>query len=179
MIPVDTTDNDKTPDEDIDSRPSKSQKKRDMLALQDMGEALVAMSAERLAKIDMPETLLDAIRAAQRITKHEARRRQMQYIGRLMRDTETVPIQAALDIVAGVSAAENARLHRLERLRTLLLENESSALDEITAAHPGADLQQLRQLRRNALKEQQQNKPPRAFREIFRILRELDGEANQ
>lgn len=169
MIPVDTLD-----DLDKPEPPSKSQKKRDMTALQNLGQQLVELSAERLAKIDMPDALRIALRDAQRFTKHEALRRQMQYIGRLMRTIDPAPFQAALDALAGVSAIENARQHRLERLRTQLLEDEAAALTEIAAAHPGADLQHLRQLRRNALKEQELAKPPRAFREIFRILRELE-----
>jgi len=153
---------------------SKSQRKRDSSALQDLGETLVDLPAERLAKIEMPDNLRLAVQDARRITKHEARRRQMQYIGKLMRSTDPEPIQAALDAIAGVSAAENQRMHRLERLRLKLLEDEPAALAEIVAAHPAADLQQLRQLRRNALKEQEQNRPPRAFREIYQFLKSLE-----
>ena len=156
-------------------RPSKSQKKRDMHELQDLGSALVELSAERLARIDMPDALRGAVREAQRISKHEARRRQMQYIGRLMRDVDAAPIRAALDALNGVSAAENARLHRLERLRERLLEDEA-VLAEIAAGFPGADLQRLRALRRNVLKEREQEKPLRSFRELFRALRELEDE---
>ncbi|MDD5177419.1 MAG: ribosome biogenesis factor YjgA [Sterolibacterium sp.] len=156
------------------SGPSKSQRKRDSTALQDLGEALAVLPSERLAKIEMPDNLREAIRDVQRITKHEARRRQMQYIGKLMRSTDPLPIQAALDAIAGVSAAENARMHRLERWRMQLLEDEASALAEILAVHPGVDTQQLRQLCRNARKEHEQNKPPRAFREIYRFLKLLE-----
>ncbi|MFN6960938.1 MAG: ribosome biogenesis factor YjgA, partial [Rhodocyclaceae bacterium] len=102
----------------------------------------------------------------------EARRRQLQYIGRLMRNLDAEPIRAALDDIKGVSAAANARQHALERLRARFLADEKT-IEEIAAAHPAADLQRLRQLRRNALKEQQMGKPPRAFRELFRTLREL------
>lgn len=155
--------------------PSKSQRKRDMHALQDLGEELVRLSAEQIGRIAMPDELRDAVAEARRITKHEARRRQMQYIGRLMRDADPEPIREALDVLAGNSAAETARQHRIERLRAQLLEDEG-ILGRIAHDHPGADLQRLRQLRRNALKEQEQGKPPRAFRELFRALREL-GEA--
>jgi ribosome-associated protein len=159
---------------DDPDRPSKSQRKRDSTALQDLGEALVDLPAERLAKIVMPDNLRTALQDAQRITKHEGRRRQMQYIGKLMRAVDPQPIQAALDALAGVSAAEKARMHRLENLRLRLLEDESPALAEIVAAHPGADLQQLRQLCRNARKEHEQRRPPRAFREIFHFLKSLE-----
>lgn len=165
--------------DDIDhlvARPSKSQKKRDSLALQDLGGELVDLSSIQLARIEMPDALRLAVREAQRITSNGAKRRQMQYIGRLMRDTDAAPIQAALDAIKGASVAAKAREQRLERLRGRLIENEQ-ALADITIAFPSADLQQLRQLRRNALKEQEGGKPPRAFREIFRLLRELDERA--
>jgi ribosome-associated protein len=161
------------PTDDDHDRPSKSQVKRQMQALQALGEQLVALNGERLAKIDIPDELRDAVRDAQRFTKHEARRRQLQYIGRLMRDVDAAPIQAALDEINGVSAAANARQHALERLRAQLMEDEA-VLGDIARRHPGADLQRLRQLRRNALKEQAGNKPPRAFRELFRALRSLE-----
>jgi ribosome-associated protein len=166
MIPVDTIEE--------DERPSKSQKKREMSALQVLGAQLIALPRERLTKIPMPDVLRLAIADAQRFTKHEARRRQLQYVGRLMRDIDPAPIKAALDALAGVSGAESARLHAIERLRTKLMENEAEALADIVARHPRADLQHLRQLRRNAVKEHEQTKPPRAYREIFRVLRELD-----
>ncbi len=156
------------------SRPSKSQRKRDSDALQSLGEELVALSAERLSKIDMSDNLRTALREAQRLTRHEARRRQMQYIGKLMRSEDPAPLRAALDVVHGVSAVANAYMHRLERLREHLLEDEAGALTEIIAAHPHADLQHLRQLRRNAIKEKEQNRPPRSFREIFQVLKSLD-----
>jgi ribosome-associated protein len=152
--------------------PSKSQRKRDMHALQDLGKRLVELSAERLERIAMPDELREAVSEARHITKHEARRRQMQYIGRLMREADPEPIRDALDALAGNSAAETARLHRVERLRQQLLEDET-VLSNIALDHPGADLQHLRQLRRNALKEQEQGKPPKAYRELFRALKAL------
>jgi ribosome-associated protein len=180
MLPAEDLNSGQDPnyDPDVDengySGPSKSQRKRESAALQDLGAELVALSKERLKKIDMPENLRDAILDAQRFTKHEARRRQMQFIGKLMRDVDATPLQQAIDEIKGVSDAANIRLQRLERLRLQLLENEN-VLGEIAQEHPGADLQRLRQLRRNALKEAEQKRPPRAFRELFRELRELEG----
>ncbi len=168
---MENIDNDSA-DELIWSGPSKSQKKRESTALQKMGAELVALSPERLKKIDMPEGLFDALRDAQRFTSNEARRRQMQYVGKLMRDVDTVPLQAALDEINGVSATATARQHRLERLRSRLLEDDA-VIGEIARDFPGADIQHLRQLRRNALREAELNKPPKAFRELFRELREL------
>jgi ribosome-associated protein len=160
------------PDAEIDQRPSKSAAKRAMSELQALGTELVGLSTDQLKKIDLPEDLRTAVRDAQRITQHEAHRRQLQYIGKLMRGIDDEPIRAALDEINGVSAAATARMHALERLRTRFLEDEK-VVGEIATAHPGADLQYLRQLRRNALKEQELGKPPRAFRELFRVLREL------
>ena len=156
--------------------PSKSQLKREMTALQELGEELVGLSRERLAKIDMPERLRDAILDAQRITKHEARRRQMQYIGKIMRDVDANPLREALDELKGLSAAANARQHHLENLRTRLMEDEA-AFGDLAREFPAADIQHLRQLRRNALREAEQGRPPRAYRELFRELRELGGNA--
>lgn len=159
---------------DLYDGPSKSSLKREMHALQDLGEQLVALSSERLAKVPMPEELFAAVRDAQRISKHGARRRQLQYIGKLMRHIDPAPIQSQLDAFNGVSKAEVARQHRLERLRNDLLDDDK-VLGRIADTWPGADLQHLRTLRRNALKEREQSKPPRAFREIFRVLRDLDA----
>ena len=152
--------------------PSKSQRKRESTALQDLGEELVALSKERLAKIDMPERLKDAILEAQRITAHEGRRRQMQFIGKLMRTAEVEPLQAAVDEVKGQSAATTARQHRLEALRTKLMADESG-FKQLAEDYPAADIQRLRQLRRNAIKEAELKKPPKSFRELFRELRDL------
>lgn len=159
---------------DLYDGPSKSSLKREMHALQDLGEQLVALSSDRLAKVPMPEELFAAVKDAQRISKHGARRRQLQYIGKLMRHIDPAPIQAQLDAFNGVSKAEVARQHRLERLRNELLDDDK-VLGRIAETWPGADLQHLRTLRRNALKEREQSKPPRAFREIFRVLRDLDA----
>ena len=140
--------------EDIDnapdeySGPSKSQLKREMTALQDLGAELASLSKERLAKIDMPERLRDALLEAQRMTRHEARRRQMQYVGKIMRDVDAVPLRAAMDEINGVSKAATIRQHQLERLRTRLMEDEA-VFSELARDYPGADIQHLRQLRRN------------------------------
>lgn len=155
--------------------PSKSQRKREMHQLQDLGERLVQLPAQRLAAIGLPEDLRRAVEEARRITKHEARRRQMQYIGRLMRGIDATPIRLAIAAVDGRSAAETASMHRLERLRLRLLRDEA-VLTELARDHPGADVQHLGQLRRNALKEQEQGKAPRSFRELFRALRDLEGQ---
>ena len=167
---------DDSDEQDLPERPSKSQKKRDAHALQALGKELVALSAEQLKRIDMPENLRIAIVEAQRTRSHEGLRRQMQYVGKVMRGVDTGPLTEALDVIRGLSAAAVAREHMLERMRERLMADEQ-VLGDIAAQWPGADLTRLRTLRRNALREREQNKPPRAFREIFRELRQLDNAA--
>ena len=154
---------------------SKTQRKQAMDDLQTLGEELAALSVDRIKKIDIPDFLRDAVREAQRMTRHdEAKRRQMQYIGKLMRNVDPEPIRAALALVRGESAGETAKLHRLERLRTEFLADEK-VLHEIATLYPAVDLQHLRSLRRSALKEQEQNKPPRNYRAIFQFLKDLES----
>ena len=163
-----------TPEEDL-AGPSKTQRKQQMEDLQTLGEELVALSTDRVKKIEIPENLRDAVREAQRMTRpDEAKRRQMQYIGKLMRNVDVEPIRTALALVRGESASETAKLHRLERLRSEFLADEK-VLHEIATLYPSIDLQHLRSLRRAALKEQEQNKPPRSYRAIFQLLKELEN----
>ncbi|HPI59594.1 ribosome biogenesis factor YjgA, partial [Zoogloea sp.] len=122
--------------------PSKSALKRESTALQDLGRELAELGKERLAKVPIDEDLRDAVKDYQRFTSHEARRRQLQFIGKLMRNVDPEPIRAALDAFKGVSATETAKMHRLEGLRTRLLEDEKT-LHDIAETYPGADLQQL------------------------------------
>ena len=158
---------------------SKTQRKQAMDELQTLGEELVELSSDRVKKIDIPESLRDAVKEAQRMPRHdEAKRRQMQYIGKLMRGVDVEPIRAALALVRRESASETAKLHRIERLRTELLTDEK-VLHEIATIYPSIDLQHLRSLRRAALKEQEQNKPPRSYRAIFQLLKELEGQEPQ
>ncbi len=152
---------------------SKTQKKREMHALQAIGSELVALSRDQLRRIALPESLRDAVEEAQRMSSFEAKRRQLQYIGKIMRTVEAEPIREALDALQGRSRAEVARQHHVESLRDRLLADEQATMAEIARQWPGADLQHLRVLRRNTLKERELGKPPRHFRELFRVLREL------
>lgn len=139
-----------------------------MVELQALGEDLVTLPSERLKKTaDLPDELRTAVLEAQRMQRQdEAKRRQMQYIGKLMRAIDAEPIRTAIAEARGDSAAETARLHRLERPRADLLADEG-VLHGIAERHPGADLQHLRTLRRATLKEQEQQKPPRNYRALF------------
>jgi ribosome-associated protein len=150
---------------------SKTRKKQAMHELQALGAALAALPDGSLASISLPDPLAQAVAEARRITSREGKRRQLQYIGRLMRDVDPEPIRAELDRIAGRSASEAARHRRLEQLRIRLLEDDE-ALTEFAREHPAANLQALRALIRNARREQLEDLPPRAFRELFRLLRE-------
>lgn len=161
-----------------DLLPSKTRRKQEMHALQDIGEQLVQLDLKRLAELGLPETLVDAILEARRMRKHEARRRQMQFIGKLMRDVDAAPILEKFDLWSGVTLQHTAWLHLLERWRNRLLTDEKS-FAELGQKYPSADLQHLRTLVRNAHKEKLANKPPRSFRALFHELQTVipDGGA--
>jgi ribosome-associated protein len=158
----------------VDTRPSKSQKKRDMTALQKLGEELVGYPAERLLRVEMPDALRQAVDEARNIRDHEGRRRQMQYIGRLMRDVDVAPIRAAIDAWAGASRDDAAALHALERWRERLIDDDGALTafaTEHTAALSPDTLQRLRNAIRMARKERAEARPPKHFRELFRLVR--------
>src|SRR5688572_21691737 len=145
-----------------------------MHELQALGAALAALSEAQLKAMALDEDLLAALLEAKRIKSHEAKRRQMQYIGRLMRDVDPSPIRSRLAELEGNSAQAAARHRRLEAWRERLL-GDDEALTAFAAEHPGADLQALRTLIRNARKEASLGRPPRAYRELFRILKEIES----
>ncbi len=159
-------------EEHFEEHKSKSQRKREVESLQDMGAELVALSRDRIKKMDLPDALREAILEAQRITSNGAIRRQMQYIGKLMRSVDPEPIQAQLSALKGESDAAKAEFHALERWRARLLEDDAAITDWV-ARHPETDAQHLRQLIRNARKEAELGKPPKSSRELFRVLREI------
>jgi len=156
-------------------RPSKSELKRQMNDLQKLGEQLVAEPRDRVKRVPMPEELRDAILMCQSITDHGGRRRQLQFVGKMMRkldEDEVAVIQRTIESWKGTSKAEAAALHALERRREKLL-SDDKALTQLLEEHPDLDVQHLRTLIRNARKEQAENKPPKAYREIFQILKDL------
>jgi ribosome-associated protein len=149
-----------------------------MHALQDIGEQLVGLNKDRLAQLNLPETLLDAVIEAKRLTGHEARRRQMQYLGKLMRSVDEEPIRAKLDEWNNVTRVQSAKFHLLERWRDRLLTDEK-ALSELVVEYARADIQQIRTLIRNAQKEAANGKPPKSSRALFKLLREMILEENK
>jgi ribosome-associated protein len=160
-------------------RPSKSQLKREMTALQKLGSELVEEARDRVKRIPMPEDVRDAILECQQIKDHEGRRRQLQYVGKKMRslnEEEVAVIQATIDSWKGASKSETAALHALERQRDKLLADDE-ALTLLLSRHPQVDGQHLRILIRNARKEVSENKPPKAYREIYQLLKSLQADA--
>ena len=153
-------------------RRSKTKAKEEVEALQELGKRLVGVGNDRLKKLDIPESLRDAVLEAKKITSHGALRRQMQYIGKLMRDVDTDPIQEMLDELDGISNKANARFHALEKLRDRLIEDES-VITTLKNDYPDLDVSALRTMRRNAIKEQAEQKPPKAYRAIFQLLKSL------
>lgn len=156
---------------------SKSQIKREMHELLALGAELLKLPKEQFAKIELPETLHDAIIEGRRITQHGAHKRHLQYIGKLMRNVDAEHIREQVDTLAGTSKQAAATLHHIERWRDDLLTEGDGALERLLTEFPSADRQYLRQLVRNAKKELTGNKPPKSARALFKYLRELLGES--
>ncbi|GGX76543.1 DUF615 domain-containing protein [Massilia dura] len=157
-------------------RPSKTELKRQSDALQALGNELVEQPRDRVKRVPMPDDVRDAILVCQTIKNHEGRRRQLQFVGKKMRtlsEEEVAIIQRTIEGWKGASKADTAALHALERRRDKLLADDQ-ALTVLLAEHQELDGQHLRTLIRNARKEQAENKPPKAYREIFQILKDLD-----
>ncbi|UCE31682.1 MAG: DUF615 domain-containing protein [Burkholderiales bacterium] len=158
-----------------EARPSKTRRKKDMHALQALGERLVGLSAAQLATVEVPESLREAIALAQRITSREGRRRQMQYIGRLMRDADAATIAAAIERIDRPHREAVLLDRAAEQWRERLLDDEG-ALAEFAAANRPDDLQALRNTLRMARREVGQGRHGRHFRELFRSVRAAVGQ---
>jgi ribosome-associated protein len=156
-----------------EQQPSKSQRKRDLDELRQLGHALLGFSDDALRQLQLPETLLEALRAAQKIRAHGALKRQLQYIGKLLREVDDAPIREAIELRNRQHIAHTREFHRLEALRDHLLTGEDAALAETLALFPLAERPLLRKLVRQARQEHDQKQQPRAARQLFRYLREL------
>ena len=152
--------------------PSKTQRKHEMHALQALGLALVEQDPARVAELGLPEPLADAISAARGIRAHEGRRRQLQYVGKLMREVDPAPIEAALARWAAGIPEDRERFAALERWRDELVVDEG-ALDRFVAAHANADRAALAGLIREVRAERARGGPPHRYRALFRALRAL------
>ncbi|MCW0376459.1 ribosome biogenesis factor YjgA [Xanthomonas sacchari] len=155
---------------------SRSQQRREALEVLSLGEKLVALTPAQLAKLPVPESLLPHIAETKRITSHIAHKRQLAFLAKQMRREDEAVLEAireAMDVNSDSARREVAAMHRVEDWRERLLAEGDTALAELLAEHPDADRQRLRQLVRNAKDERLKNKPPHAYRELFRELREM------
>lgn len=162
------------PDEDLG--PSKSELKRQMTERQKLAETLADFSLESLKTVPIEDSLRSALLETSKIKSFEGIRRHKQYLGKLMRsltNEELDAIKKQIEIIEGPGRVETTNLHRLERLRERLLSNDE-ILTEFISQYPDLDVQNLRALIRNARKEKELNRPPKSYREIFQILREIE-----
>ena len=155
---------------------SRTKKKQQAEELQKLGVALIGLPSATLDALGLPALLLAAVRDAQRITSHGALRRQVQLIGKIMRKIDPGPVRAAVAAISSQSATARASQKRLEQWRERLIADDA-ALTQFAGEHAGADLQAMRTLIRNARKEIAESKPPRAQRELFRLIREFEQAA--
>ena len=155
---------------------SKSQVKRECLDLQELGEAMSKLEPSALDRIPMDEKIRDAIITIRKLKKGSALKRQVQYVGKLLRNTDFEPIRDAYVKVVNHYREDVKQFHKLENWRDRLVEEGDKALGELLDEMPQLDRQHLRQLIRQANKEKQKNKPPKSSREIFKYLRQVSEE---
>lgn len=162
------------PDEfdEIENRPSRSQLKRDMHALQQLGMDLAALGDNVVKEADLPEEVEKALLLIKKLKKHEARRRHMQYVGKLMRTFDTTHVKEIVEAAKQGHNIKTAEFHRVERLRDRLVEGDDDLLQELFVAHPDEG-QRLRQLVLGARREKAKGKPPKDTRSLFKMLRDL------
>ena len=158
-----------TNDLEHDTTTSKTRVKQEMHALQKIGERLIELNSNQLKECLLPDTLFEAIIEAKQIRKNGARRRQIQYIGKLMREVDISRIKEKMSTWDGISKEHTAWIHQIERWRKSLLEDKDS-FSEFAELHPDANLQRIRTLIRNTHKEALSGKPPKSFRALFHEL---------
>ena len=160
--------------DDFSLEKSKTQIKRELHALQDLGQRLTTIKPDLQAKLPLSDALRRALAEAPKHTAHAARKRHLQFIGKLMRDQDIEAITALIDQMDSSTREYNERFHSLERWRDRLIAEGDSALDSFVELYPEADRQHLRGLIRHAQHEAARNKPPTAARKVFKYIRELD-----
>ncbi len=162
-------------DDPRDFAPSKSQLKRDAHALQQLGEDLLQVPEADWRQLQLPEALITALREAAGINARGARKRQLQFIGKLMRGIDPAPVQQYFAERRQAARQQVQRQHTAERWRERILREGDEAIEAWLAEHPDGDRQHLRQLARQAKKEQANDTAPKAGRLLFRYLRDSDG----
>ncbi len=160
--------------DDQEGRPSKTQRKQEMQALQALGEKIIALSDAQRARLPLSEDMLAAVEETSRIRSHEGRRRHMQYVGKVMRREDIEGIRAVFDEFEQEKLRRDHAFHRLEKWRDRLIDDDE-ALEPFIADYPDVDRQTLRQLIRNARSERQRGKPPTNARKLFKLIRDTAG----
>jgi len=158
-------------EEDWEGRPSKSQRKRDMLALQKLGEELIGLAPEQLGRLGLPDDLAEAIRFYHTLRDKEARRRHQQFVGTVMRKLDPEPIRQALEELDQLRYQQAEAFHQIEVWRDALVDGDEEMLNEVVGRF-GLDLKQVRQLARLAAAEKAGGKPSKNGRALFRLLRQ-------
>lgn len=154
--------------------PSKSQLKRDADELQNLGQRMTELRPDQREKLPIDDRLRAALDEYSRIKANGAKRRHLQFIGKLMRTADADAIREVVDRFDSATATHNQLFHELERWRERLISEDNETLQSFIVAHPGADIQHLRQLVRNAKRERQLEKPPVNARKLFKYIRELN-----
>jgi ribosome-associated protein len=163
-------------DEFDDRGPSKSQRKRDMQSLRDLGEKLLSLPADHLEQIPEP-AIVSAVQECKKITKGNARKRQLQYIGKLLSKIDMTEVQDMIDRFDASTRTHVTQFHKLEQWREKLISGDNAVLDDISSKFPGVDRQHLRQLTRKAITEKEKEiEPPVQFRKLFQYLKSLELE---
>jgi ribosome-associated protein len=157
-----------------DAQVSKSQRKRDALAIRSLAAELLEMGDTRLRRLALDESVMRAVEEARHIRSHIAHKRQLQFVAKLLRRHDTAAIEAAIAADRAEARALHARHHRAEAWRDRLLQDGDAALSDLIAVRPGIDAQSMRQLIRRASREARNGRPPAAARSLFRMLRDLD-----
>jgi len=160
-------------DENQQEKPSKSQLKRDAEKLQDLGSILVKLPISVLKKFHLDADLFDAIKFAQSIKQNGALKRQLQFIGKVMRNVDTDEVQLAYDNYNLNLNQNTTKFHKYENWRDRFLNNEQSVFNDFINLYPNVDRQHLRQLQRNAVTEKKQEKAPKYARQLFKYLKEI------
>jgi len=156
---------------------SKSQRKRDADALFDLGRSLCKLSEAQLRKIELTESIRDAVNKTRRIKAHVAHKRELQYLAKLLRQIDTTAIAEGLKQALAPGHDEKRRLHRIEAWRERLLTEGDPALTQLMRSHHAIDAQQFRNLLRQAQRQSERQLPPAAARQLFKLLRTLDADS--
>ena len=160
-------------------RPNKSQLKRDIAEVSQLSEEISQLTSSQIAKLSLPDVIVLAIESAAKMPAKSARKREMKYVTSLMRHEDLDAIQESLDKMKAKSAHATRELHQAERWRDRLLSEDNKVVTEFLNQFPTAEVQQIRQLIRNAKKEIASSKPPKNSRLLFRYLRELIEETSE